>query len=147
MPTSTLRKLLALIVLLAATACRATPTNTGPIEVVTLAPGLGLSGTLAGQFDCSGHEAGLLAYAGRFTFAADGATQFEDFDGATYHTTYTFESEEQVYSFSDDFVFEYAEYFADDTLTARLAPDATLPHTELGEVTCEPAVPGVTGPP
>jgi len=99
-----------------------------------------------GQFDCSGHEGGLIAYAGRFTFEVGGAVGFDDFDGVTHTGAYTYNAEEQAFEFASGFVVEYAEYFSDDTLTAAVAADASLPHTELGEVNCVRAEPGVTGP-
>ncbi len=103
-------------------------------------------GAPTGQFDCSGHEGGLIAYAGRFTFEAGGDVSFDDYDGVTHTGSYTYNADEQAFEFASGFVFEYAEYFSDDTLTAAVAADASLPHAELGEVNCERAVPGVTGP-
>lgn len=110
-------------------------------------PAGGDAGAPTGQYDCSGHEAGLLAYAGRFTFETGGAVSFEDYDGEVHSGTFDFDAESQSLAFDDDFVFVNAVYVAAaETLDAVVADDASLPHADLGVVDCERAVPGVTGP-
>jgi hypothetical protein len=152
------------LVLVVGAACRggATPTLTPEIEgppdgaTSTPAPGgdtptegssPGVTGVYYGQFDCTGMEAGLLAYAGRFSLDEGGSVSFRDYDGGVHTGTYAYDDEEQAYTFSTGFVMSFGEYFVDDTMTAVPAEGANLPHTEGSEINCVRAEPGVTGPP
>jgi hypothetical protein len=126
-----------LVLLLAALACTlpgaaATPTPT-PV------PGY------LGRFDCSGYEAGLLAYTGRLTFEAGGAAEFKPSGEAAFTGTYT--DNAGTLSFSSGFAFNTAIYTpGTDEVSANVAPGVSLAHAETGVVSCVRAEPGVTGP-
>jgi hypothetical protein len=126
-----------LALLVAALACNLP--GAGPTPTPTPIPGY------LGRFDCSGYEAGLLAYAGRLSLESGGAAEFKPAGADAFSGTYT--DNAGTITFSSGFVFSTALYTAaSDELSASVAPGASLPHAETGTVACVRAEPGVTGP-
>jgi hypothetical protein len=95
-----------------------------------------------GQFDCYGQEAGLRAYAGRVTLAADGTMTFADQTGQ-----WTYEAGAAAFTFSGSTDLGEATYQAgEDTLVVLVRPGSTVAHADDGRMDCVRAEPGVTGP-
>ncbi|MCC7361196.1 MAG: hypothetical protein IT317_17050 [Anaerolineales bacterium] len=127
--------------LLAALACAfpgaAAPTPT-PTALVT---------TSLGAFDCTGSENGLLAYAGRLTFAPAPDASWQAQGETPVTGQYDYDPASSLFTFGGGFVFDSAIYDANtDTLVATVTPGTTLAHAEGGSVTCVRAQPGITGP-
>jgi len=106
-----------------------------------------VSTSYLGAFDCTGLENGLLAYAGRLTFAPAPDATFQAAGGSAVAGTYDFDGTGSVFTFRAGFVFDSAIYDPNtDNLVATVTPGTTLAHAEGGSVTCVRAQPGITGP-
>jgi hypothetical protein len=87
----------------------------------------------AGQYDCYGHEAGLLAYTGLLDIQAGGRVEFLGNTGS-----WTYNSDTQTFTFGGDVPLAQAKYDADESrLSVDLHPGANIPHAELGTMTCD----------
>ena len=96
--------------------------------------GLRTSSAPVGQYDCYGHEAGMLAYTGLLDIHADGRVEFLGNTGS-----WTYDPDTKTLTFSGDVPLAQAEYHADGpTLSVDLRPGVNIPHAELGTMTCDP---------
>jgi hypothetical protein len=101
-----------------------------------------------GQFDCTGSEAGALAYSGRITIDPSGSVAFKDYDGNAQNGSWTYASPANTFTFTGNLALASATYSPTaDTLAVVVSPDKTVVHAEGGRMDCERAVPGKTGPP
>jgi hypothetical protein len=100
-----------------------------------------------GQFDCYGHENGLLAYAGRITVQLGGQVTFKNYDGIVQTGAWIYDEPGKTFTFSGSTDLASAIYHdAQDSLVVVLVPGATVAHADSG-MSCQRAVPGQTGPP
>jgi hypothetical protein len=96
--------------------------------------GLRTSAAPAGQYDCYGHEAGMLAYTGLLDIQAGGRVEFLGNTGS-----WTYDDDTQTLTFDGDVPLARAEYHADGPrLSVDLRPGVNIPHAELGTMTCDP---------
>jgi hypothetical protein len=96
--------------------------------------GLRTSSAPVGQYDCYGHEAGMLAYTGLLDIQAGGRVKFLGNTGS-----WTYDDDTQTFTFSGDVPLAQAEYDADGPwLSVDLRPGVNISHAELGTMTCNP---------
>jgi hypothetical protein len=95
---------------------------------------LRVSSAPVGQYDCYGHEAGMMAYTGLLDIQAGGRVKFLGNIGS-----WTYDSDTQTFTFSGDVPLAQAEYHADGpSLSVDLRPGVNISHAELGTMTCDP---------
>jgi hypothetical protein len=91
------------------------------------------------EFYCTGHEFGLLAFAGTLTLRQDGSVGLKwGYGGATLEGTWDYDSVDARVTFSSDLEISYGGY--DDgagILTVYLREGVERAHVETGVMWCE----------
>jgi hypothetical protein len=85
-----------------------------------------------GDYDCYGHEAGMLAYTGLLRLEPGGEVHFRGSTGS-----WTYDAATQTFEFAGETPLARAEYNADRIeLSVELQPGVNISHAELGTMTC-----------
>ncbi len=124
--------LLALLVLLVSCSQSTSPPNSQ--EAINDVPEAFL-----GAFYCSGHEAGLLAFAGNLTIRADGSVALEwMYAGTPLEGSWRYDSASAQLTFSTDMEISHALYNdAADSLQVYLREGVERAHVEMGVMSCQ----------
>jgi len=94
---------------------------------------------MLGEFYCSGHEGGLLAFAGNLILRDDGNVELEwMYSSSALEGTWSYDATSAQMTFSSDLVLSHAQYNdAVDSLAVYLREGVEQAHVETGVMYCE----------
>jgi hypothetical protein len=94
---------------------------------------------ILGEFYCSGHEHGLLAFAGNLILRDDGSVELEwMYAGSALEGTWSYDAVSAQVTFSSDLEISHARYNdAVESLEVHLREGVEQAHVETGVMYCE----------
>ncbi len=103
-------------------------------------PSIEIPDGLVGEFLCSGHEFGLLAFAGRTVLREGGEVALYWMDtGPAVEGTWSYDPDAEQVLFSNEMEISHAEFDPETAiLQVYLREGVERAHVELGVMTCQP---------
>lgn len=104
-----------------------------------LNPQVAVPDEILGEFYCSGHEHGLLAFAGNLILRDDGSVELEwMYAGSVLEGTWSYDAASAQVTFSSDLEISHARYNdAVESLEVHLREGVEQAHVETGVMYCE----------